>query len=352
MASNASLAIEAGTVVKFNPDAHLRAEGILDVQKTADNRVVFTSYRDDSYGGDTNGDGPSSGVKGDWYHLNLQNSAITFTHSIVRYAGQGGTFGLYVSNASTPVVRDSVLEHNGTPSGGRWHGGIYVRQGSDPSIENNVIWGGSGNSVDMGISVSADSDATIRGNTIVGHYFGTFSEATDVIIDKNVITGATYAVYTNGGEVTGNDIRNSSYALYQGYRSDPVYEANAFTNITNHVIGVHGTLESEERGHCISAWGNGEVLVGAKGVWSQSIFFWRQTMAFNALPRSPASKSHGSLRFSREKDRRPRPQRRFTSQRHRGRTKADQISSAQRVRSSVRYEAPSLRRSPRSRRQR
>src|SRR5260221_7850899 len=34
-------------------------------------RSAFTSYRDDSYGGDTNNDGPSGGAAGDWGSIQL-----------------------------------------------------------------------------------------------------------------------------------------------------------------------------------------------------------------------------------------------------------------------------------------
>jgi hypothetical protein len=243
--ANRALTIPAGTVVKFQPDTYLQADGILDAQGTPDNGVVFTSYRDDQYGGDTNGDGPSSGARGDWHYIDLQNNSITFDHSVVRYAGRGGTSGLLISNASTPMVRDNVLEHCGIQNGDRRHGGIRVRQGANPLIENNMIRGGTGNKRDEGIRVNGDSQATIRGNTVIGHYWGTFSEATGVIVDENIISGATYAVYTNGGEVRNNDIRNSSYALYQGLKADAIIENNSFTQITYPVIAVSGTTESD-----------------------------------------------------------------------------------------------------------
>ena len=91
----ATLHIEAGTVIKFNdidgsqyatPD--LIVKGILDVQGTAANGVVFTSIHDDSFGGDSNGNGnATSPSPGQWGRILFQNSNNTFENCIVRYGG-------------------------------------------------------------------------------------------------------------------------------------------------------------------------------------------------------------------------------------------------------------------------
>jgi len=82
VANDVTLTIEAGTIVKFeyqgssSSKRRLLVNGTLDVQGTADSPVVFTSHRDDSYGGDTNGDGGSTTpAPGDWGYIQFNSTA-------------------------------------------------------------------------------------------------------------------------------------------------------------------------------------------------------------------------------------------------------------------------------------
>ena len=70
VASGATLTIEPGVIVKFNGIfRELSISGTLSSVGTSSSHIVFTSYQDDSAGGDTNGDGASQGSAGQWYAM-------------------------------------------------------------------------------------------------------------------------------------------------------------------------------------------------------------------------------------------------------------------------------------------
>ncbi|RMF54334.1 MAG: hypothetical protein D6748_16540, partial [Calditrichaeota bacterium] len=69
VAPGVTLTIQPGVIVKM-AGSYIMVQGTLIADGDPDNRIIFTSIKDDSYGGDTNGDGSSSVPgPGDWYSL-------------------------------------------------------------------------------------------------------------------------------------------------------------------------------------------------------------------------------------------------------------------------------------------
>lgn len=97
-----TLAIAAGAVVKAQPSGELQVYGTLNCQglsaaAAADAPVWFTSLKDDTHGGDTNGDDTATApAPGDWYGVLVNaGSTLTLNQTWLAYAGLGGYSSLY-----------------------------------------------------------------------------------------------------------------------------------------------------------------------------------------------------------------------------------------------------------------
>ena len=77
IAPGVSLTIAPDVIVKSKSNTRLIVDSVLNARGTLENPIVFTSYKDDSYGEDTNVDGAASTpAPGDWGWIEFTDASL------------------------------------------------------------------------------------------------------------------------------------------------------------------------------------------------------------------------------------------------------------------------------------
>jgi hypothetical protein len=129
-----TMTLPAGTVFKFRR-GRLTSLGTVIAQGTAAQPVVFTSIKDDAYGGDTENDGNATQpAPGDWTEMEFAGGdSSVLQHTRIRYSGLSNSAGLKL-NGSSATITNSYVEHSGGD-------GIFVQNLASPPFQllGNVI---------------------------------------------------------------------------------------------------------------------------------------------------------------------------------------------------------------------
>ncbi|MDA8137500.1 MAG: right-handed parallel beta-helix repeat-containing protein [Desulfobacteraceae bacterium] len=134
IAQNVTLTIEPGTVIKMGANSQLVVNGSLKAVGTAANRIVFTSSKDDTYLGDTNGDGFGSiPAAGDWTYIYFTNTSSNcrLENVDILYAGYGTTGCAILIYSASPIISNCRISYSQGDA-------IYVQSGA-PQIINSTI---------------------------------------------------------------------------------------------------------------------------------------------------------------------------------------------------------------------
>jgi hypothetical protein len=212
VASGVTLTIDPGVIVKFNGQLRqLIVNGTLHAVGTNSQEIYFTSLKDDSVGGDTGGDGATTGSPGQWLDIELNNSTTSdIEYATIRYGGYGTNItwgavklnsgaanfshdvvtnnlktGLIVSGSTTsPPYPAMTVDHSVVQSN---HDGMYINDGSldlsgNSDVDYNTAYGirfNIPNSTGAEPAASTIFHSEVRGNGDWGVYLGVGTAVSD-----------------------------------------------------------------------------------------------------------------------------------------------------------------------------
>ena len=191
VASNATLTIEPGVVIKFFPNCRLTIKKGLQAigGPTADSLIVFTDIRDDFYGGDTNSDStdtsPPTGSSQNWRGIYFEDESLDplckLEYSVIQYAGYDywdNNTGAIVTNNASPTISHCVIKNN--------YRGLIAKGSSNPIINYCDIYQNTSigiNNVDKSFTINAEYNwwGSNTGPTHASNPGGTGTEVSDAV---------------------------------------------------------------------------------------------------------------------------------------------------------------------------
>lgn len=163
---SAPLVINPGVVVKFKAGQHITFANVFVAEGTEAEKIIFTSIKDDSAGGDTNGDGNATVPgAGDWgYMMFYGNNPVSLNHAKVLYGStKNVVMGAVALNTAKAVsIQNSEIKYSG-------YIGLFIYNSQPLKVENNII---SNNSIGVYVDNRTVGAAKIINNSITENTLG------------------------------------------------------------------------------------------------------------------------------------------------------------------------------------
>lgn len=252
-----TLTLQAGAIVKFTPGGSIVANGQIIAAGSQINPIFLTSFKDDSVGGDTNGDGnATSPAPQDWAYIQVSGTAV-LDYTTIRYGGG------YCSNnpvycALRTTDQASLSINHSTISNNYWMGIYLYGDGVNFTLDNSTIDNNSGYGIfspgsgpepyyctTCSVSVNiTNSSFNNNGNGLELH------GVTSATVTGNAFSGNTNTALIVEGNPPSPDYGNNTFTkngyaavVYVGSGAAILSGVSGSENIFN-IFGIYGTLTS------------------------------------------------------------------------------------------------------------
>jgi parallel beta-helix repeat protein len=187
--TSTSLSIQPGAVLKFLPSQGFNVSGTFSAVGKTDSLISFTSFKDDSLGGDNNGDGSATlPAPNDWSGISISYSGASGTvmdSCLIKYGYTA--ISVYSCN---PTIRNSTIRNG-------YNDGIDCNT-SSATLTRNVITAHRGYGINLSSSSPYIYRCDVNGNGTAGGYAGIYCyNSSPAIRHCNIQNNSVTGVYTS-----------------------------------------------------------------------------------------------------------------------------------------------------------
>lgn len=263
-----TLTVQPGSVVKFSSaSARFTISGTMNAIGTAVAPIYFTSYADDTVGGDSNG--AVSPAAGQWKEIKISSGATsTIEHAEIRYAGSSGGAGSLANvynNGGTLTLRNAVVATSST------YGLLSDASAGDTDIfESDIKNNTNGVYVTNGSVTLKYSDVHHNSN------YGVYTSGPDTRIDASEIYNNLYGFYIGGGSagdavVKSSNVHHNTYGVYLNSGVVTVASNTIASSTTNGFYNATAATTTAEYNY----WGDSGGPSGGAGSGSGDVITWK-----------------------------------------------------------------------------